>query len=305
MSSHSSPGASVSVIIPAYNSSATIVAALESVFAQTVAPGEVIVVDDGSIDDVYEKIRRFDDRVRFFRQVNAGAAAARNRAAAAATGELLAFLDADDMWHSTKLARQLDVFREHADLAICRTRFSLMPLGGRFDATAPVASGPVVVSTAFPDVFLDPYFGTPTVMMRRSVFESCGGFDVSLETAEDVDLWLRASYGRTVAHIKEPLVCVTTSPTSLTARSGGRTDPDNLQVIESFVARYPEFGDRYPRVVRQARATVLTRMASTALSADDRTEARRLLRASLAQNPFSSRALYLFARSFVRREADG
>lgn len=294
-------GASVSVVIPAYNASATIGNAIRSVLDQTAAPGEIIVVDDGSSDDTAEQVRKFGARVHFMQQANAGAAAARNRGAADATGELLAFLDADDQWHVEKTARQLEVFSAHPDVAICRTRFRMIPVGQAYDSRSHLERRAVRVESNFPKVFVDPYFGTPTVMMRRATFLECRGFDETLETAEDVDLWLRASYRRVVATLDEPLVCVTTSPTSLTARTGGRTDPDNLRVIDAFVAKYPEFGQRHARVVRRARAIVLTRMGSGALARREIGEARRLLRASLSQDPLSSRTIYLLLRSLTIR----
>lgn len=105
----------VSVIVPAYNAAATLAATLRSALAQSHAEIEIIVVDDGSADEtarVARAIAAQDPRVTVARQVNAGVAAARNRALAMARGEFVAPLDADDLWHPAKLARQLARIRE-------------------------------------------------------------------------------------------------------------------------------------------------------------------------------------------------
>ena len=103
----------ISVIMPAYKAAATIAAALRSIRDQTVRVHEVIVVDDGSPDDTAELVARDFSEVRLLRQPNAGPAVARNNGAQAATGDWLAFLDADDVWLADKLERQLS---EHKKL---------------------------------------------------------------------------------------------------------------------------------------------------------------------------------------------
>ncbi len=102
----------VSVIIPAYNAAGTISATLESVRAQTYAPLEIIVVDDGSTDatpSILKAVAAEEPRLRIIRQQNAGVARARNRALAEAQGEWIATIDADDIWHPEKLERQIRV----------------------------------------------------------------------------------------------------------------------------------------------------------------------------------------------------
>ncbi|MCV4871952.1 glycosyltransferase family 2 protein, partial [Escherichia coli] len=91
------------VIIPTYNYGRFIAAAVESALGQTLGPAEVIVVDDGSADTTAEAVARFGGRVRYIRQENAGVCRARNRGVEESRGELIAFLDADDIWEPTKL----------------------------------------------------------------------------------------------------------------------------------------------------------------------------------------------------------
>src|SRR6185437_11144924 len=97
------PRARVSVVIPTYNSGPLVTEAVESVLAQTLPAAEVLVVDDGSTDDTPERLAAYGERIRYLPQANQGVAAARNRGIREATGDLIAFLDADDVWHPRKL----------------------------------------------------------------------------------------------------------------------------------------------------------------------------------------------------------
>ena len=102
----------VSVIIPTYNYGRFIAETIESALGQTLLPHEVIVVDDGSTDETAEVVASFGERVRYIYQENAGVCAARNRGVAASSGDLIAFLDADDIWEPTKLEKQAAKFAD-------------------------------------------------------------------------------------------------------------------------------------------------------------------------------------------------
>src|SRR5687767_13189801 len=97
----------VSVIIPTYNRASVVCRAIDSVLGQTYGNIEVIVVDDGSTDETLERLHSYGDRIRVLTQANAGPSVARNRGIAVATGGIVAFLDSDDYWLPTKVARQV------------------------------------------------------------------------------------------------------------------------------------------------------------------------------------------------------
>src|SRR5690348_12668818 len=103
----------VSVVIPAYNAAETIDATIESVFRQTVAPFEILIVDDGSTDETGNLLRRYGDRVTVLRQLNAGVARTLNRLCQLACGDLIAILGADDIWHPGYLDRQSRLYSEY------------------------------------------------------------------------------------------------------------------------------------------------------------------------------------------------
>ncbi|HET7536321.1 MAG TPA: glycosyltransferase family A protein, partial [Candidatus Didemnitutus sp.] len=106
----------VSAIIPTYNRAHLLPAALASIFAQTQPVDEVIVVDDGSKDNTADVLRTYGDRVRYIRQQNAGAGAARNHGMREARGDYVAFLDSDDLWMPEKNARQQELLRAHPEI---------------------------------------------------------------------------------------------------------------------------------------------------------------------------------------------
>lgn len=122
---------SVSVVIPCYNAEAFIGETIESVLRQTRAVDEVIVVDDGSRDSSAEIAESFGDPVRVVRQENRGECGARNRGVKEARGEIIAFLDADDLWHPEKIERQLAYFDEHPGVGAVTTSASAFQAGGR------------------------------------------------------------------------------------------------------------------------------------------------------------------------------
>lgn len=173
-------GGSVSIVIPAYNAAATLAAALASVRQQAHPVAEVIVIDDGSTDgtaDVAQAAARQVPGVQLVRQANAGPAAARNRGLALAAGDLVAFLDADDLWPPGGLAVLAGVLAAEPSLGAV--------LGHTRDlwevAEEAPRLGPAYLS-----------FNVGGALFRRSVFERVGVFDPALRNVgEDIDLWVR------------------------------------------------------------------------------------------------------------------
>jgi glycosyltransferase involved in cell wall biosynthesis len=231
--------ASVSVVIPAYNAADTIGRALDSVAAQTVPPDEVIVVDDGSTDGTAALVAaRTDLPIRLIASPGrSGAAAARNLGIAAARGEFVAFLDADDEWLPEKLARQLAVIvpAPRMSFVACRS-FEYAHDGspiGPIHADVPVVTGPEAWRTLLAATFVS----TPCVLARRSVLQAIGGFDQSLPIAEDQDLWIRLALAGEVGFVDEVLVRVHERPTSLSRTYKPQEPEIALRMALSHIAR--------------------------------------------------------------------
>jgi glycosyltransferase involved in cell wall biosynthesis len=172
----------VSVIIPVYNGARHIRAALESVFAQTYRAFEVIVVDDGSVDDSGVIAQSFPD-VHYVRQTNQGVAAARNHGLEVAGGEFLAFLDQDDLWKPEKLKIQMDYLLSHPDLGYTLTQQQYFLDPG---ATLPAWFRKELFSTVHTGWVLG------TLLVRRTAFEQVGNFATGYSAANDSDWFFRA-----------------------------------------------------------------------------------------------------------------
>lgn len=188
----------VSVVIPTYNRAATLPRAIDSVLAQTLAPDEIVLVDDGSTDGTVEVLARYGDRVRNVRQANAGVSAARNRGIAEASCEWIAFLDSDDEWLPDKLASQIAVLRRHPHLRWCTcpsirvSEHTSTPIKLHRRDTREIES--VGYLKSFFAIRTKGLFYTPGVMVHHSVFSQVGFFDTGISYLEDYDLWCRIAF---------------------------------------------------------------------------------------------------------------
>lgn len=194
---------SVSVVIPAYNYDRYLRRCLASVLRQTSLPAEVIVVDDGSTDSTKATVTATSELVRYIYQDHSGAAAARNRGIRLATGEYVAFLDADDEMEPRRLELQLEAVRAYSTPAV---------LAGivirQHDGTSRI---PKADSSAFQGLHQrlllhQVELFTASLLASRSLLVSAGLYDETLAVSEGLDLLLRLSHSARVAYVDEPLV---------------------------------------------------------------------------------------------------
>ncbi len=206
---------SVSVVIPAYNSAAYIHKALESVFAQTVAVDEILVIDDGSKDHTREVVERYAPRVRLITQQNAGPSPARNLGVASSCSTYIAFLDADDAWAPEKIERQLAALAAMPTAVLCYTGLRNIFSDG---TTAALRTTPL--ATLRDELRLqNPAIIPSCVMIARAAFEQSGGFTSLLKGSEDWDMWLRLAQLGPFCVVDEPLTLYTVSNTGLSANA--------------------------------------------------------------------------------------
>jgi glycosyltransferase involved in cell wall biosynthesis len=196
----------VSVIIPAYNAMAYLPETIANVLEQTYTDFEVVVVNDGSTDEIEEWITQISDRrVKLVSQANLGLAGARNTGIKESQGEYLAFLDADDLWESTKLAKQVQVLDSYPSVGLVYTWVAYVDEQGN-------STGRVVNNQQEGDVWQELTSGNlvecgSVAMVRRQCFEKCGVFDGNLGSfVEDWDMWLRIARTYPFKVVQEPLV---------------------------------------------------------------------------------------------------
>lgn len=195
----------VSVVIPLYNARDVIAETIKSVLAQTWTDYEIIVVDDGSQDGSGELVQAFGGRVRYIRQENTGVAGARNRGIEESHGEYIALLDHDDLWHPTKLEKQVACLEKAKDVGMVITDVMHIDQTGKQVGEPGSAYDP---REPFYKLFVKGYVPTPSsVMIRRSIFDQVGRFDEAFRSAglDDHELWPRIAAACDIAHVSEPL----------------------------------------------------------------------------------------------------
>ena len=205
----------ISVIIPVYNRKDCVAKAIESVLAQTYPVQEIIVVDDGSVDGVYDELnRRYGNRLHLIRQENAGVSAARNRGIAQATGEWIAFLDADDEWMPVKLQRQVEALESlGTEYGVCFTDCQYRG-DENLRATAFEECGIFRVapfySLAYPSRYLVPKYGlyVQSMLARRDLLLKSGGFRQDMRFSEDTELIFRMSFQTKYCAVTKALVVI-------------------------------------------------------------------------------------------------
>jgi len=195
----------VSVIIPTYNYARYVAEAIDSALGQTYAPLEVIVVDDASTDDTPRVLAAYGDRIRAIRQPNGGAGAARNTGIAAARGEYVAFLDADDVWLPAKLQLQMALFKADPTLGLVHCGSEAIDGQGKtLEVFLDGKEGFVALEMLRLDREVIQLPGSCIVVPRR-VAEELGGFDARLPPSEDWDFCFRVSMRYRVGYVRKPL----------------------------------------------------------------------------------------------------
>ncbi|HEV8000058.1 MAG TPA: glycosyltransferase family A protein [Planctomycetaceae bacterium] len=246
-----------SVVIPTYNRADLLRQALESVSRQEFQDFEVIVVDDGSTEDLSSVVAAFD-RTRLIRQANAGPSAARNNGLRAAAGEYVAFLDSDDLWLPWTLSTYHDSIVNHgqpAFVAGCPQVFQAPRELQNIERASPQ-------TLAFSDYFQSGdawrWFGVSSFVIRRSVLVASGGFATTMKHAEDADLALLLGTA--------PGFVQVTSPVTFGYRQGASdqlTGQFHAQLPATLTLIANEAAGRYPGAAARAveRRRIISRHA--------------------------------------------
>jgi glycosyltransferase involved in cell wall biosynthesis len=270
----------VSVILPCFDRADYLRATVASVFAQTFQDWELIVADDGSGEATRSFLRELeaDPRIRVVWGEHSGnPARARNASLGVARGRYLAFLDSDDIWEPPKLERQLERLRLRPSCRWCYSAFIRIDGQGRLLAAEATRRWKPLEGAIFEYILRgDASLRTPSVLASRELVAEVGGFDETLQDAEDLDLWLRLALAADVAVVNEPLVRVRIASDSYTSRQR-HARADLIRVIEKM---HGLAGPRWQRSLRLERAHQTSLLAREYAEAGKRGPALRTLAGS-------------------------
>ncbi len=241
------------MIVPAFQSAATLARAIESVLGQTIVDIEILIVDDGSSDDTESIVKRLqagDPRIRYLYQENQGPSAARNTGVLNSSSALVAFLDADDEWQQpTKLQVQVEILESRPDIGLVLTdalyvntrnsKSSLFSERNRaildkvIEAPLPSRENAYLLKSGLAaNLFEKDFVPVSTVLLRKEAFLRVGGFDLNRRGTEDIDLWVRLAQRYNFAYYEAATSIYYAAP-SVWGRDGGKW---HLELIRYYKA---------------------------------------------------------------------
>lgn len=280
----------VSVIIPTFNGSLYLLETVESALRQTYSPVEVIVVDDGSTEDIASVLQPVRSSIHYVRVQNGGPAAARNHGLRLSTGKYIAFLDHDDVWDDWKIAAQADLLRDNPRCGLVYSFHKLIDgAGNHIETREPdnPPSGSVLLQFALKNRITT----FSATLFRRSVFDDIGFLNESrtVMTADDYDIYLRVAE-------KYEVLYVTGRPISYRLHAGNLAKNYSLNysatvaVLEDCLGRNrtgpdPKFFEELKSAVTANLKRETARYAYCLYYAGDRGNAGKLFRKAFLLDP--------------------
>jgi glycosyltransferase involved in cell wall biosynthesis len=277
----------ISVVIPLYNKAKSIKRAIESVRAQTLTDWELIVVDDGSRDNGPDIVRSIHDaRIRLVSQTNAGVSAARNRGAAEARTEWVAFLDADDYWAPDHLQTLRGLIERFPNAALYSAAFNVITETGNVrryrlhhDGEAAHLVEDFFASAAQTGHHL---VNSSTVAMTKTRLTEVGGFPMGIVAGEDMITWARLACAGDVAYSSRATAYITAPPVSAAARDGAVRCPQTPDYVGAGLAELNRKNSRFKQSLRRFSASWHRIRAMSFLESNQRSECLAELRRAIS-----------------------
>ncbi len=238
----------ISVIIPAYNAGDTIAHTIESILAQSVRPAQIIVIDDGSTDNTAQIVQQFQD-VTYIHQQNESVSSARNAGIKAATGNWIAFLDADDLWLDKNLELQIDILKNNPDL--------VWTTGNHFQYLKDKGIKQPLISPDKARALLDgkDHFEdyliafkkhcrgcTDTMLIRKDIFDQIGLFDTERSLGEDIELWFKIAFEFPAIGFNAEPIAIYNMDTAGSLTTKDFSENDYIDFIKSLTQTAAEHG---------------------------------------------------------------
>ena len=276
----------VSVVIPTYNCAPRLLRALTSVAAQTYRDVEIVVIDDGSTDDTSDRVAQWmaqsGANVRYVRQTNAGPAAARNHGMRLASGEAIAFLDADDEWRADKLEKQMPLLKGDVGLVYCSNSFvdsNGAPMKN-YVRRIGLHRGDIVLP-----LFCEFFLLTSAVVISKTAYDAVGEFDEQLAVGEDYEFFLRLARKFHADYSPEELLVRCVRPDSLSRLDYAKDARNDIATLSEFLRENPDFARQYRAVIAGRMARYRYDFGYRLLAENRRDEAIRELWSSWRTRP--------------------
>jgi glycosyltransferase involved in cell wall biosynthesis len=239
----------VSVIIPVYNGERYLEQTIQSVITQTENRWEIIIVNDGSTDasqkilDAQQAVLK--ERCHIITSQNKGVSCARNTAVRFSTGKYIAFLDQDDLWHSEKLDKQIQVLSDNTSIDLIYSNESVINDKGDLIKNSVLNLNRQHRGRVFHNLLFDNFIPISSVMMRKDLFEQIGGFNEDYYLAEDFDFLLKVAEKGRFDFIDEPLLHYREHQQSGTAYKIDRIMTESFRILDYWCERCPGLYRRF------------------------------------------------------------
>jgi glycosyltransferase involved in cell wall biosynthesis len=288
----------VSVIVPAYNAARFLPFSIESVIRQTYGQWELIVVDDGSTDETRELVGSYSqslgEKLKYVYQSNRGLPAARNTGIRNATGDLIALLDADDIWLPNRLDRSVAVMDGNPEVGLVHGRFEKVDVQGipipHLRPTFPlkILSGNISDHIYTRGVNL----GCPTITFRKACVDQVGWFDETMRATEDRDLWFRIARSYRVAFIDEVIAHYRVTPGSMSSDTTRMFTWQKFFVDKYYKARVCGPVSRW-----RAMASIYREQGDNLFRRSKTAESTAAYFTAVLYNPFEIANVYMFTKA--------
>ncbi len=283
----SSPTPTISVIIPVYNNAQFLAAALDSVIAQDYAATEIIVVDDGSTDDIKSVLVRYANQIQYVQQENAGSAAARNRGIDLATGKYVVFLDADDLLLPGKFEAQMAILEKRPFLGLIHSGWQLIDKQGNFIKN--IEPWHTVPTLTAADWIWHKPVKMGAMLFRHEWLIKVGKFDPEQRQSQDVDLIFRLTLaGCTADWLKTTTMCYRVHTSSTIRKNANMQHHYLMRAVDKFFA-HPDVPEKIQLVEPAVRYYTLRWLAWHLYESEQLANMMRPLSESVPYSPFSHR----------------
>lgn len=287
----------ISVGLPVYNGSQWLDECIRSILNQSYKDFELVIVDDGSIDDSKKIVEHYlkDNRVRYIYQENKGFTGATNRCIRESKGNYIAFISQDDIWLSNKLELQIQKIEDEGFDLVHSDVYHIDSNGEVICRRNPKIPRTKDRKEVLKSLFLNNYICHQSVLVKRECFDKLGLFDEQLELFSDYDMWLRIAGEFDIGYLDTPLVKKRIHEGQASVIKSSRGFEDLLLIIEKACTRYPYL----QRFVHKRKAHLYHKLSVDFLRKDRVKEARKNIIRAIKLNPFNVKYYIILILPYV------